>query len=83
LQILTFSGSTVGFEFNRDLAADDVVVGLQVSTDLSNWTNGSELFSALDPVYLGTGGQRIRYEAQSPELPAERFFIRLQVVLTK
>ena len=83
LQILTFSGSTVGFEFNRDLAADDVVVGLQVSTDLSNWTNGSELFSALDPIYLGTGGQRIRYEAQSSELPAERFFIRLQVVLTK
>ncbi|MDA7529699.1 lamin tail domain-containing protein, partial [bacterium] len=82
-QILSFSGSTVGFEFNRDLAADDVVVGLQVSTDLSNWTNGSELFSALDPIYLGTGGQRIRYEAQSSELPAERFFIRLQVVLTK
>lgn len=81
LPILSLSGTTVGFEFDRDLAADDVILGIQISTDLSTWTDGSGLFSELEPVYLGTGGQRIRYEAQRMELPAERFFIRLQVTL--
>jgi len=81
--ILSLSGTTVAFEYDRDLAADDVIVGFQVSTDLSTWTDGSGLFSELEPIYLGAGGQQIRYEAQRTRLPAGRFFIRLQVTLTK
>ncbi len=83
LPILGFSGATVGFEYGRDLAADDVIVGFQISTDLSTWTDGSGLFSELEPIYLGAGGQRMRYEAQKTELPEGRFFIRLQVRLTE
>ncbi len=83
LPILSFSGTTVGLEYDRDLAADDVIVEIQVSTDLSTWTDGSGLFSELEPIYLGAGGQRMRYEAQRTALPAGRFFIRLQVTLTE
>ena len=80
---LSFSGTTVGFGYDRDLAAEDVIVGFQVSTDMSTWTDGSGLFSELEPIYRGAGGQRMRYEAQRTTLPAERFFIRLQVTLAE
>ncbi|MFT5857297.1 MAG: hypothetical protein ACI8XO_004557, partial [Verrucomicrobiales bacterium] len=83
LPILDGGAATVGFEFGRDLAADDVSVGFQISTDLSTWTDGTGLFSEMEPTYLGAGGQQMRYEAQRTELPAERFFIRLQVTLTE
>ena len=83
LPILGFSGTTVGFGYDRDLAAEDVIVGFQISSDMSTWTDGSGLFSELEPIYRGAGGQRMRYEAQRTTLPAERFFIRLQVTLTE
>jgi hypothetical protein len=83
MPVLSFGGTAVVFEYDRDLAADDVIVGFQVSTDLSTWTDGSGLFSELEPVDLGAGGQRIGYEAQRTALPAERFFIRLQVALAE
>jgi hypothetical protein len=83
LPVLSLSGTTVGLEHDRNLAADDVIVGIQISTDLSTWTDGSGLFSELEPIYLGAGGQRIRYEAERTELPAGRFFTRLKVTLAE
>ena len=83
MPVLSFGGTAVVFEYDRDLAADDVIVGFQVSTDLSTWTDGSGLFSELEPVDLGAGGQRMGYEAQRTALPGERFFIRLQVTLAE
>lgn len=79
LPSLSVGTETVGFSFGRNLAADDVSVAIEISTDLSTWSENASIFAELEPVYLGAGGQQVRYEAQRAELPARRFFIRLQV----
>lgn len=77
------TGDTATFEYVREIAADDVVAVLQVSTDLSNWTDGSSTFTLQDSQYLGTGGLRMRFEAPRSTLDAPRHFLRLSFQLVE
>jgi len=81
LPTISLDAATVGFEFDRNLAADDVSVGFEISTDLSTWMDGTSIFTEIEPTYLGAGGQRTRYAVPRTELPDTRFFVRLKVVL--
>ena len=66
------------FEFIRDLAADDTDVALSISSDLTNWSDGSTIFSTVTTEYLGTGGLKVTYSAPEANLPANRLFVRLK-----
>jgi len=66
------------FEFIRDLAADDTDVALSISSDLTNWSDGSTIFSTVTTEYLGTGSLKVTYSAPESTLPANRLFVRLK-----
>ena len=68
------------FEFIQNLAADDTDLELTVSTDLSNWTDGSAIFSSVTTEYLGAGGLKVTYSAPEANLP-NRLFVRLKATV--
>lgn len=74
---ISLIGDIVRFEFILDLAADDVVAELQVSTDLVNWTDGSSAFPVHTSQHLGTGGLHLVFEAPISDLPTDRYFVRV------
>ena len=76
-QLVAADGS-VSFQFDQDLAADDVNIEIQMSTNLLFWEDAGTTFSEREPIYLGNGGQQIRFEAPVDSLP-ERIFVRLRV----
>ncbi|MCF7674791.1 MAG: lamin tail domain-containing protein, partial [Akkermansiaceae bacterium] len=77
----TMSPDIATLEFVLNLAADDVVVGIEISTNLQTWHDGSDLFARMDLQYQGGGRQRVRYHADRAVLPHEKLFIRLMVRL--
>ncbi|MDA8964930.1 hypothetical protein N9H09_02025 [bacterium] len=65
-------------EFTQDLRADDVVVNLQFSSDLINW---SEVSRKMNSTYLGNHGMQIMLEAPLSELPNSNTFFRVHLRL--
>ena len=65
-------------KFTQDLRADDVVVSLQVSSDLINW---SEVSRKMNSTYLGNHGMQIMLEAPLSELPDSNTFFRVHLLL--
>lgn len=74
---ISLIGDIVRFEFILDLAADDVIAELQVSTDLVNWTDGSSVFPVQTSQHLGTGGLHKVFEAPNSALTDDRLFVRI------
>lgn len=64
--------------FTQDLRADDVVVNLQVSSDLINW---SEVSRETNSTYLRNHGMQIMLEAPLSELPDGNTFFRVHLRL--
>ncbi len=79
----TMSPDVATLEFLLNLAADDVVVGIEISTDAQTWDDGSSLFSSMDLQYLGEGRQRVRHHADRAALPDDKLFVRLRATLVK
>jgi hypothetical protein len=79
--LIGISGENATFEYIREIAADDVVASLQISTDLSTWTDGSDAFTLRSSQHLGTGGLRLRFEAPMATLPARHSFVRMHFQL--
>ena len=64
------------------LAADDVEILVETSSDLAFWSDASGIFTLAEPAYLGNGGQRVTLQAPRASLPAaQRLFVRLKVTL--
>lgn len=77
------SGDNIVLEYTREIAADDVIASLQLSTDLSNWTDGASTFTLQSSQHLGTGGLLVRFEAPLSPLPAQPTFARLNFQLVE
>ena len=79
---LPSGGSDGGFltlTFCRNLAADDLVLTVQRSTDLSTWTSGSDV-AFVSETPLGDGSSTCVWRSAYPLLPANpQEYLRLQV----
>ncbi|NIP95768.1 MAG: hypothetical protein GWO24_20945, partial [Akkermansiaceae bacterium] len=79
LPVLSVADGTVTFSYTENLAADDVRLSVEWSTDLLDW---QPLGSEFDLVSLtpGEGGRRTVTYASNPGLftTGEHFFIRLR-----
>lgn len=63
--------------FRRNIAADDIIIGAQVATDLQGWSNmGAELVSA---IANGDGTEMVTYRSMTPYASIPQQFIRLIV----
>lgn len=76
---LTGDGTGIRFQYVRNLAADDVDVTLQISTDLQTWSEASALFSTVENPYPANGRQPVTLEASRAALPAYPLFLRLKI----
>ena len=73
------AGERTGDRYLR--VADDVDLGLEISTDLVVWTDGAAVFSNVTMEYLPAGGLRVTYGAPAASLPSGRIFVRLSGTL--
>ena len=75
---LSNDGEQLKVKFTQDLRADDVVVSLQFSSNLINW---SEVSRETNSTYLGNHGMQITLEAPLSELPDDNIFFRVHLRL--
>lgn len=70
------SNGQIVFEYPRNLAADDVIFEVQLSTDMTTWQTAAFTVDSESP--LGNGTSRVVSRA-APPVPATRAFTRLNV----
>ena len=69
--------------YRRNLAADDVLIVLELSFDLVNWVSGDTNLTFVSEIHQGDGTSLVRYRTNFPHDPAtqSRVFLRLHVSL--
>ena len=72
-------GSFLNLTFRRNLAADDTVVTVQRSTDLFNWTSGSDV-TYVSEIHLSDGTAIYTWRSTHPLTENAKEFLRLQVL---
>ncbi|MEJ6648530.1 MAG: lamin tail domain-containing protein [Akkermansiaceae bacterium] len=70
-------GSGVSFSFVRDLAADDAVYSVEISSDLETWNVADASFPLTSESPDGAGGSLVTFAA--PSESSSRLFVRLRV----
>lgn len=76
---LTRSSDALQFSYQRDLAADDAMVTVQISPDLATWNDAGTLFAVTNETNLGNGKARYTLGLKPTATPVQKLFIRLHV----
>lgn len=76
---LVIDGETVSLAFDRLQKTPDILVAVQVSQDLVNWSTQAALSSA---TANGNGTERVRFESPIPQSGNSPQFLRIQVIRT-
>lgn len=63
----------------RNLAADDVIITLQTSSDMQTWINADSLLELSNEENLGNGISRYTWSLQEAADPGEKLFVRMRV----
>lgn len=71
---LSREGTLLTLNYRQNLAADDVILRAQWSSDLITWNELNEQFSTSSPIYLNDGRQQLRFISQSTD---RQLFVRL------
>ena len=75
-------GDYLLFSYRRNLAADDVIYLVEVSSDLVTWTSGTGIVEYLREVHQGDGTSIVAYRSSTPIGGAEggvAHYMRLRV----
>jgi len=78
---LTRPSDALQFSYQRDLAADDAMVTVQVSPDLATWDDAGTLFAVTNETNRGNGKARYTLGLKPTATPGQKLFIRLDVEL--
>ena len=81
-QIVTSSVDTNGrftVSYPRNLAADDALIVVEVSTDMVTWTPAGEDLEHDDEVHNGDGTSTLTLRTPEAASGANKFFVRLRV----
>lgn len=69
----------LAFTYTRNLAADDLIYAVEISTDLLDWSSGPEAVVFQSSVNLGDGRARVTYRSAGPLSASARQLMRLKV----
>ena len=64
--------------FPKSLAADDALIAIEISTDLSAWAPAGTMFDLDSEIHNGDGTATFIFESNVP-VSGERFYARLKV----
>ncbi len=65
--------------YPENLAAEDALIMIELSGDLSSWTPAGEMLDLESEVHNGDGTATFTFESDEPLTPGERIFVRLKV----
>lgn len=68
---------TISYPMN--LAADDALIIVEISEDLSSWVPAGEMLDLVSEVHGGDGRSTFTFETLTPAVQSARFFTRLRV----
>lgn len=72
-------GGTYSFTFPRNLAADNALIVLQISSDLTTWDLAENALGIPTETHNGDGTFTYTYRTAGPATDNQRFFARLQI----